>query len=70
MDPDIAAALRRYGVDISTTIEAGLRTADDLAPVDFVRRENRVLVTDDTDFLALAAATSQHPGIIFLPPDD
>jgi hypothetical protein len=29
VDVAIARALRRYGVDITTTVEAGLRTASD-----------------------------------------
>jgi hypothetical protein len=26
IDPDVARALRRYGIDVTTTVEAGLRT--------------------------------------------
>ena len=29
------------------------------------RTHGRVVVTDDTDFLVLAGATSDHPGIVF-----
>ena len=29
MDPDIAAALRRHGIDATTAVEAGLRAASD-----------------------------------------
>ena len=29
VDPDIARALRQYGIDVTTTIEAGLRSATD-----------------------------------------
>ena len=29
VDPDIAIALRRHGVDVTTTVEAGLRMSDD-----------------------------------------
>jgi predicted nuclease of predicted toxin-antitoxin system len=55
MDPDIALALRRYGIDITTTVESGLRTRDDDKQLEFIRSERRVIVTDDTDFLRLAA---------------
>ena len=26
VDPDVARALRRYGIDVTTTVETGLRT--------------------------------------------
>jgi predicted nuclease of predicted toxin-antitoxin system len=64
IDPDIAAALRRHGIDVTTTIKVGLRSADDDAQLDFARAQHRVLVTDDADFLRRAAAGVDHPGII------
>lgn len=65
MDPDIARALRRHGIDVTTTVEAGLRTREDVRQLEYVRAERRVMVTDDTDFLRLATATTDHPGIVF-----
>jgi hypothetical protein len=44
VDPDIARALRRYGIDVTTTVDAGLRTRDDPVHLDFIRREGRVRV--------------------------
>jgi predicted nuclease of predicted toxin-antitoxin system len=64
VDPDVAVALRRHGADATTTIEARLRTADDSAQLDFARAEQRVIVTDDSDFLRLAASGEEHPGIV------
>jgi predicted nuclease of predicted toxin-antitoxin system len=58
MDPDIARALRQFGVDITTTIEAGLRTTSDEMQIEFLRRENRVMVTGDADFLRSAKRSS------------
>ena len=43
IDPAIAAALRRHGIDATTTLESGLRTATDEAHFAFVRRECRVM---------------------------
>ncbi|MFQ5594578.1 MAG: DUF5615 family PIN-like protein, partial [Anaerolineae bacterium] len=37
VDPDIAKALRQHGIDITTTVEAGLRTEDDSVHLDFRR---------------------------------
>ncbi len=65
VDPDIARALRRYGIDVTTTAEAGLRTSDDAAHLDFIRREGRVVVTHDADFLRYAAQSRDHPGIAY-----
>jgi predicted nuclease of predicted toxin-antitoxin system len=51
VDPDVARALRRHGIDITTTQETGLRTHSDIAQLAFIRREERVIMTHDTDFL-------------------
>lgn len=65
VDSDIARALRQYGIDVTTTIEAGLRSATDDEQLDYARREGRVLVTHDPDFLRLAARRSDHQGIAY-----
>jgi len=65
VDPDVARALRRYGIDVTTTVEAGLRTQSDAAQWTFVSREGRVLVTHDVDFLRFASRDCQHPGIAY-----
>src|SRR5262245_41027550 len=65
VDPAIAAALRRAGIDVSTTIEAGLRTKNDETHLQFARTEGRVIVTRDQDFLRLAAQVADHGGIVF-----
>jgi predicted nuclease of predicted toxin-antitoxin system len=65
VDPDIARALHRYGIDVTTTVNAGLRTSNDPAHLDFVRREGRVIVTQDADFLRYASRSSDHPGVAY-----
>ena len=65
VDPAIANALRRAGIDVTTTIEAGLRTKDDTAHLSFAHDEGRVIVTRDQDFLRLASGTLDHSGIVF-----
>ncbi|MCL5996348.1 MAG: DUF5615 family PIN-like protein [Chloroflexi bacterium] len=64
-DPDIAAALRRRGIDMTTTQEVGLRTAKDDPQWSFVLRERRVLVTHDAGFITRAQNTPDHPGVAF-----
>lgn len=64
VDPVIATALRRVGIDVKTTIEAGLSTKDDETHLSFARDEGRVIVTRDQDFLRLAGG-ADHSGIVF-----
>lgn len=65
VDPDIARALRRHGIDVTTTIEMGLRTLADSEHIDFIQREERVVVTHDADFLRYASQNSDHPGVVY-----
>jgi predicted nuclease of predicted toxin-antitoxin system len=65
VDPVIAIALRRYGIDVTTTGEAGLRTATDDMQLAYVQREHRVIVTHDDDFLRIASKQSEHHGIAY-----
>lgn len=64
VDPAIATALRRAGIDVTTTNEAGLRTKDDQTHLRFAHSQRRVIVTRDQDFLRLAVRTD-HSGIAF-----
>ena len=59
----IAEALRRRGIDVTTTQDAGLFTAEDTAQLAYCTLEQRVLVTHDMDFLVLHQAGAQHAGI-------
>ena len=65
VDPAIATALRRAGIDVTTTIEVGLRTKNDEAHLQFARAEGRAIVTRDQDFLRVARKMSGHSGIVF-----
>ena len=61
----VAAGLRRRGIDVSTTSEAGLIDAPDEAHIAFALRENRVVFTQDRDFLRLHANGAAHAGIAY-----
>jgi predicted nuclease of predicted toxin-antitoxin system len=65
VDPAIAEGLRRRGIDVTTTVEAGLRRATDLAHIEFANRSSRVIVTQDEDFLVAAASDVPHSGVIY-----
>ena len=63
----IADGLRRRGIDASTTVEAGLRSATDEAHLAYARAQGRVMVTCDRDFLVLASRGHAHAGIVYYP---
>ena len=63
----VIKALRRRGVDVLTTPEAGLLGAIDQAHLDKARAEARTLFTQDDDFLRLHAAGIDHAGIVYAP---
>ncbi len=65
VDPEIASQLRRRGLDVTTTVEVGLRTASDESQLNFIRQQKRVILTHDQDFLIIASRTSEHPGIVY-----
>ena len=65
VDQDVARALRKHGIDVTTTQEAGLRTRPDADQLEFARSERRVIITRDADFLRIAAGTADHPGFAF-----
>jgi predicted nuclease of predicted toxin-antitoxin system len=65
IDPAVAIALRRAGINVTTTNEVGLRTKDDMAQLNFARDEVRVMVTRDQDFLTLVSGATKHSGVAF-----
>jgi predicted nuclease of predicted toxin-antitoxin system len=69
MDSDVAKALRRQGIDVTTTAEMGLLGQPDEAQLTFVCQHRRVLVTHDADFLRFASQRLNHCGIAFCKKD-
>jgi predicted nuclease of predicted toxin-antitoxin system len=61
----LAEGLRRRGINVTTTAEAGLQAASDEEHVAFALREGRVSFTQDEDFLAINAAGVPHAGIAY-----
>lgn len=61
VDPDVARALAKHGIDVTTTVEAGLRGEPDDAQLAYAHRTGRVIVTHDADFLRIATARSSIP---------
>jgi predicted nuclease of predicted toxin-antitoxin system len=65
----IAGGLRRRGVDVTTTPEAGLMGSTDEHQAAFGLAEGRVLFTQDQDFLHLDAEGVPHAGIAYCAKD-
>jgi hypothetical protein len=63
----VSLGLRRHGIDVLTAQEAGRGAASDPDQLAFATAEERVLVTFDTDFLALHQSGAQHAGIAWCP---
>ncbi|HWE38850.1 MAG TPA: DUF5615 family PIN-like protein [Isosphaeraceae bacterium] len=61
----IAEGLRRHGIDVTTSTDAGLLRAPDENHVAFGLANGRVIVTEDDDFLVLAARGVPHAGIAY-----
>jgi len=65
VDPAVADGLRRLGIDVLTTQEAGRLGDDDPVQLAFAAVEGRVMVTFDRDYLDLHSAGTPHAGIAF-----
>lgn len=61
----VAEGLRRLGVDVTTTPEAGLLGATDEIQIAYAVAQGRMLFTEDEDFLVLTATGVEHPGIAY-----
>jgi len=66
--PGVARALRSREIDVTTTVEAQLRTTPDTTQWEYAQREGRVIVTNDDDFLRLAKQPMTHAGVAFCAP--
>lgn len=61
----IAKGLRRHGIDVTTTPEAGLLGATDEEQLAYGLSLGRVIFTQDRDFLRIQAAGIPHAGIVY-----
>ena len=68
ISPALADALRRRGIDVTTTVEAGLEEAEDRDHLSFAASAGRVVITQDVDFLRLHAEGVPHAGVAFWRP--
>ena len=64
----IARGLKQRGIDVTTTVSAGLRTLSDEVQMEYIRQEKRVFVTNDAGFLARSSQGETHFGVVYYPP--
>jgi predicted nuclease of predicted toxin-antitoxin system len=64
----VIAGLKRRGIDVLSTPQAALLGATDENQLTFATQQQRVMITQDDDFLILHAQGVQHAGIIFVQP--
>lgn len=69
IDHEIAKALRRRGIDVTTTADAGLVGADDEQHIAFALSESRIIFTNDSDYVRLANSGIEHAGITYCAPN-
>lgn len=65
VDSVIATALRRYNIDVTTSVNAGILSSQDNTQLEYSLKENRVIVTHDADFLRMASKGHEHAGIAY-----
>jgi predicted nuclease of predicted toxin-antitoxin system len=65
VDHAIAHGLRLRGLDVTTTADARLIGATDPQHITFALEHQRVIFTQDQDFLRRHAAGDEHTGIVY-----
>ena len=70
-DEHVASAvirgLRQRGIDVLSVPDAGMISATDESHLAFAFTQGRVIFTQDTDFLRLAASGAVHAGVVYAP---
>lgn len=61
----VVNGLRSRGVDVLTVPEANMMGATDVAHLELAARQQRVILTQDEDFLRLHAQGMPHSGIVY-----
>lgn len=61
----IARGLKRRGIDVLTTQDAGLSGSSDLEQLAFCKKFERVIVTFDSDYLILVEQGVEHNGVFY-----
>jgi len=65
VDHAIAHGLRLRGLDVTTATDANLIAASDPQHIAFALAENRIIFTQDQDFLRHHSTGDEHAGIVY-----
>ena len=65
----VASGLQRRSIDVTTSQDSELLGASDLDQLAFALRQQRVIFTQDADFLQLATTVDEHCGIVYVRKD-
>lgn len=63
----VTLGLQRRGIDVLTVQDAELIGADDIIQLQYALNNQRVVVSQDTDFLVLHSQGYSHAGIVYAP---
>jgi uncharacterized protein with PIN domain len=63
--PAVIAGLRRRGIDVLSSKDANMLAASDEEHLKLANQENRVIFTQDDDFLKFHAKQMPHKGIVY-----
>lgn len=63
--PAVAGVLGRRGIDVTTTVEAGLQGATDEEHLAFARAERHIIAPHDDDYLRLHQRGIPHAGVVY-----
>ena len=61
----VANSLRQHGINVTTVHGVSLKGASDPEQIAYARSCNRVLFTQDADFLVMASQGIHHSGIVY-----
>ena len=61
----VVNGLRMRGINVLTAKEANMLQASDEDHIQFAKNEERIIVTQDSDFLRLHARGIEHAGIVY-----
>jgi predicted nuclease of predicted toxin-antitoxin system len=61
----VIEGLRRRGVDVLSTYEAGMLAAADREHLELAKSQGRIILTQDDAFLRLHATGQEHGGIVY-----
>lgn len=61
----VTRGLRERGVDVLTAQDVEMEEAEDSEHLAYATTRNRVMITQDSDFLVLDSQGTQHTGIVY-----